>query len=152
MRYPFAVLLTAFWLLTGNAGNAQQTKTKPPATSTVADQDSSHTLNLKNTTWQSYFGEPINDTLMIYYAGDSSFVQSKLTGATWVTSIYKVKHDTLTVYDIDGLRACATDVMGSYRIAAGADSLKLEPIGDDCRGRFAVFTNATWNRTKDYIQ
>src|SRR5688572_23382044 len=119
MKYFFTVLLTALWLLVGNAGTAQQTKTKPSAnnTATAAVQDSSHKIALANTTWQSYFGEPINDTLMIYYAGDSSFVQSKLTGATWVTSIYKVKHDTLTVFDIDGLRACAADVIGSYRIS-----------------------------------
>src|SRR4051794_20120221 len=100
MKHVLSCSLFAFFLLLVTCSQGQEVKTKSNGHKTKVKTeantnkaDNSNTTSLINTSWTTYFGDPINDTLIIHYTGDSSYVTSKTNGQTLVTSTYQMNQD-----------------------------------------------------------
>jgi hypothetical protein len=163
MKHLFSLCLFMSFLFLFTCSYAQEVKmkskahktkvkTEPGTTNTQASSTAAapnNTVSLANTSWMTFFADPINDTIINHYAVDSSFVRSKTTGETMVNSVYKLDGDTLTFYDLGGVHACPSNMIGIYRIAITGDVLKLDPISDDCDGRADAIKNVSWQRFEE---
>jgi hypothetical protein len=168
MKHLLLVLCTCFLLLLQSA-DAQDVKTKaktgkaktkeqPASTATgsgsvtsMADASAmkSNDLSLTNTSWKTYVGDPLNDTVIIHYSVDAYNAYSQKTKDTLVSGSYKVAGDTLTIHDVSGEHSCPSDMVGKYHLVINGDTMKQELINDECDGRGAVLKELSWQRAKE---
>ena len=164
MKPVLTFSLFALFLLLVTCSQAQEVKAKqkvnktkvkasgnPASTIAINSTDSSNLANsnqLANTSWQTFVGDPVNDTLVIHYAIDSSDVRSKSGGEILINSVYAVNQDTVTFHDLGGQHACPSDQVGRYHILINGDTLKYDLIEDGCDGRSAVLKELTWQKVK----
>lgn len=99
---------------------------------------------ISNTSWKTYIGDPVNDTLTIHIKTDSSFVTTT-GGAVVVRSLCKLSGDTLSLSDYDGQYACP-NMTGRYKIALKGDELSFVLIDDPCEGRAQSLSGLKWKK------
>lgn len=103
--------------------------------------------SLINTNWKAYFGDPVNDTLLLHIKADTSIITDH-TGTAVVRSSYKIKGDTLSLDDFDGQYACPS-MVGKYKIIQTGEQLVLTLIEDPCDGRAGALPNTKWMKAPD---
>jgi hypothetical protein len=101
---------------------------------------------IKHTAWKSYYGDPLNDTIVLHILNDSSFATGS-RGDTLVLSHATISKDTLTISDISGMYPCL-ESDGVYRFEIKDNQLHLMLVRDGCEGR-AVIANMEWTRVPD---
>lgn len=141
MQHLLTISLLVSLLLSQQFGYAQDIKAKNNNTDISTDA-----LGLKNTVWKSYIGGPVSDTMVLKYATDSSYFQSK-KGATMVTSTFAVAGDTVVINDVSGRFACLNQ-SGKYHFMITGDWIKFDLIQDGCDGRANAMTSSKWQRIK----
>ena len=100
--------------------------------------------SIRNTVWKAYY-KPVNDTVTLRFANDSSFVTTP-TGAAILLSTFKIKGDVIAFRDYDGLNACAADQSGSYHVKMNSDTLTLVMDEDPCSYRGGLMIVKSWVR------
>jgi len=103
--------------------------------------------DVKNTSWKTFIGDPLYDSLTIHIRADSSFVTTS-SGSVVVRSVCKVAGDTLSLSDYEGQYACP-DMTGRYRIKVAEDVLTFLLIDDACDGRATSLNNSKWRRVPE---
>ena len=101
---------------------------------------------IKHTAWKSYYGDPLNDTIVLHLLNDTSFATGS-RGDTLVLSKATINKDTLTIADISGMYPCL-ESDGVYTFAIKDNQLHLTLVRDGCEGR-AVIANMQWTRVPD---
>ena len=102
-----------------------------------------HAQTLINTSWNGYFGDPINDTLTLHYQKDTSYVSNR-NGDVVVRSLLKISKDTMTINDYDGMYMCPQNE-GVYKYSISGDNLSFTLVSDACEGRNGI-TQIKWIR------
>lgn len=110
----------------------------------VAGLSGARAQSLVNTSWKTYIGESVNDTLTLHIKTDSSFVTNS-TGSTVVRSTCKISGDTVTLIDYDGEYACPAQA-GKYKVTQTGDLLSFVLIDDPCDGRAGALPNSKWRK------
>ena len=156
MKHVLSFSLLTLFVLLVTCSQAQEVNTKSKRRNTKVkteastnQADNSNTTSLMNTSWATFLGDPVNDTLIIHYTTDSSYVTSKTNGQTLVTSTYQINQDTLTFHDLGGVHACPDNMIAKYRVVISGDALKFDLISDDCDGRGGALKDLTWQRLKE---
>ena len=116
------------------------------SSSNSPDSAAANSNRLANTSWQTYVGNPLNDTIIIHYTVDSSDVRAKSTGEVSINTVYTLNQDTITFHDVGGENACPSEMVGRYHIVIDGDTLKYNLIEDACDGRAAVLKELTWQK------
>ncbi|HTS43978.1 MAG TPA: hypothetical protein VMH01_06245 [Puia sp.] len=102
--------------------------------------------NLSYSNWKTYFGDPINDTIVWHILKDTSFVLGK-SGDTLVLSHCRISGDTLVLSDFGGMYQCPQSD-GVYRVSIQGDNLHFDLVTDGCEGR-SVIKDLVWTRVPD---
>lgn len=103
--------------------------------------------SLINTNWKTYFGDPVNDSLVLHIRTDTSFVTNRM-GTAVVRSVCKISGDTLSFDDYDGEYACPS-MVGRYKVSQAEGVLSFVLIDDPCDGRAGSLPATKWKKVPD---
>ena len=103
--------------------------------------------SFKNTSWRTFIGEPLHDSITIHIRTDSSFVTTS-DGSVVVKSVCKISEDSLTISDYDGQYACQ-DMTGRYKVSLKDDIMTLVLVDDACEGRANNLNNSKWRKVPE---
>lgn len=94
--------------------------------------------NITNTTWKTFVGEPMNDTIILKFRTDSAFLTT--SKGDIINSYIKVLKDTLNIRDISGQYACPETLEGKYTYSIDSNVLTIKLLNDECNGRNMLTT------------
>ena len=103
-----------------------------------------HAQSIQNTSWKTFFADPISDSITIHFGADASFITGS-KGDTLVRSDTRISGDTLTFNDYGGIYGCL-GLTGKYKIHMTQATLNLELIYDPCEGRSQSSAVTTWRK------
>lgn len=104
----------------------------------------SQAQSLVNTSWKTFLGGEVNDTLTLHIKQDSSWV-TNTGGAVVVRSACKITKDTVSLQDVEGIYACPGE--GVYKIKVIDDMLIFTLVSDPCEGRSGALPATKWAKT-----
>ena len=102
--------------------------------------------DLSHTNWKTYFGDPVNDTIVFHILKDTSYVTSK-SGDTLLISRCHIFGDTLVLSDIGGMYQCP-QYDGTYTFSVQGNNVHFGLVSDGCEGR-QVMKDLVWVRVED---
>jgi hypothetical protein len=102
-----------------------------------------HSQSIKNKSWKTYIGAPINDTAIFSIHQDSSTI-TNTAGQVMVRHHCRIIGDTLTIEDFGAEEQGCLGIKGSYKINLTGDSFTLTLINDSCDGRSQALAGRRW--------